>query len=98
MAQLKINAQYFENYNYHEGGEPCWKSKGGISFIIEDFDADTLFYDRERVIEVMKELVARENTSLEKFEYISHELTFAEPIVIPNYVFQKFYTRICENS
>ena len=98
MAQLKINAQYFENYNFHEGGEPCWKSKGGASFIIEDFDADTLFYDRERVVEVMKELVARENTPLEKFEYISHELTFAKPIVIPNYVFEKFYARILENN
>lgn len=46
MATLKINVQYSENYNYYEGGEPCWKVKGGTSFIIEDFDADTIFYDR----------------------------------------------------
>lgn len=94
MATLKINVQYSENYNYYEGGEPHWKATGGTSFIIEDFDADTIFYDRERAVEVMKMLVAAESTPLEKFEYISHELTFAQPIVVQNDRFEELYAQI----
>ena len=95
---LKIHTQYYENYNVGPQGfntygdkQPHWKPKGGHTFIIEDFDSEFLFYDEETTVEVLKKLVAKQNSVAEKFEYIEHELVFGEPTPIKNSDFMALY-------
>ena len=95
---LKIHTQYYENYNVGPEGFnlygdklPHWKPKGGHTFVIEDFDTDYLFYDEEATVEVLKKLVAQQNSVAEKFEYIEHELVFGEPTPIKNSDFMALY-------
>ena len=95
---LKIHTQYYENYNVGPQGfntygdkQPHWKPKGGHTFIIEDFDSEFLFYDEEATVEVLKKLVAKQNSVAEKFEYIEHELVFGEPTPIKNSDFMALY-------
>lgn len=95
---LKIHTQYYENYNVGPQGfntygdkQPHWKPKGGHTFIIEDFDSEFLFYDEEATVEVLKKLVAQQNSVAEKFEYIEHELVFGEPTPIKNSDFMALY-------
>ena len=95
---LKIHTQYYENYNVGPEGfntygdkQPHWKPKGGHTFIIKDFDSDFLFYDEEATVEVLKKLVAKQNSVAEKFEYIEHELVFGEPTPIKNSDFMALY-------
>ena len=95
---LKIHTQYYENYNVGPEGfntygdkQPHWKPKGGHTFIIEDFDSEFLFYDEEATVEVLKKLVAEQNSVAEKFEYIEHELVFGEPTPIKNSDFMALY-------
>ena len=91
MTKLTIQTQYYENYNvgpegFNEYGDkqPHWKPKGGHEFVIEDFDADYLFYDEATTVEVLKGLVSNQNSVAEKFEYISHEVSFGDATEIPN--------------
>ena len=95
---LKIHTQYYENYNVGPQGfntygdkQPHWKPKGGHTFVIEDFDSEFLFYDEEATVEVLKKLVAQQNSVAEKFEYIEHELVFGEPTPIKNSDFMALY-------
>ena len=95
---LKIHTQYYENYNVGPEGFniygdklPHWKPKGGHTFIIEDFDSEFLFYDEEATVEVLKKLVAEQNSVAEKFEYREHELVFGEPTPIKNSDFMALY-------
>ncbi len=89
MTTLIIHSQYYENYNVGPEGVntygdklPHWKPKGGHEFVINDFDADDLFYDEENVVSAIKSLIANQSNDYEKFEYISHELKFGEPTEI----------------
>lgn len=89
MTTLKIECQYYENYNVGPEGfntygdcQPHWKPKGGHTFAIRDFDPDFLFYDEDQVVEAIKALVASKANQACKFEYINHELIFSEPEVI----------------
>ena len=95
---LKIHTQYYENYNVGPEGfntygdkQPHWKPKGGHTFVIKDFDSEFLFYDEEATVEVLKKLVAKQNSVAEKFEYIEHELVFGEPTPIKNSEFMSLY-------
>lgn len=94
MAKLIIQTQYYENYNVNAEGfnlegdkQPHWKPKGGHEFVIPDFDSDFLFYEEGQSVEVLKKLIAAQETVASKFEYISHELSFGEPTEIK---FNKF--------
>ena len=80
MTTLIIRSQYYETYS--DTMTPHWKPKGGHEFVINDFDAEDLFYDEENVVNVIKSLVAKQSNDYEKFEYISHELKFGEPTEI----------------
>ena len=89
MTTLNIHCQYYENYNvgpegFNTYGDklPHWKPKGGHTFVIRDFDADFLFYDEVGAINAIKALVASKANEACKFEYIDHELIFAEPEVV----------------
>ena len=102
MAKLTIQTQYYENYNVNAEGfnlegdkQPHWKPKGGHEFVIPDFDSDFLFYDEEQTVEVLKKLIAAQESVAEKFEYISHELSFGEPTEIK---FNKFMQLFAETN
>ena len=98
MSKLIIQTQYYENYNVNAEGfnlegdkQPHWKPKGGHEFVIPHFDDSFLFYDEERTVEVLKKLIAAQETVAEKFEYISHELSFGEPTEIQFNKFSHMY-------
>ena len=80
MTTLIIHSQYYENYS--DTMTPHWKPKVCHEFVINEFDANDLFYDEENVVNAIKSLVAKQSNDYEKFEYISHELKFGEPTEI----------------
>ena len=73
---IVAKCQYYENYNVDANGfgeVPHWKPKGGYTFKFP-IDSDTLFYSDDEVItEAIKEMVAKENTIVEKFELVEWE-------------------------
>lgn len=98
MTTLKIECQYYENYNvgpegFNTYGDklPHWKPKGGHTFVIRDFDPDFIFYDEDQVVQAIKALVASKATVACKFEYLSHEVVFGEPEVIELNEFMTHY-------
>ena len=82
-STVLVHTEYHENYNVGPegfGATPHWKSKGGHTFSIE-LDADILMY-ADNVEQIFKQLVERQSTIAEKFEYISHEIQCQEPTVL----------------
>ena len=90
---VQISAQYYENYNFENGGTPHWKPKGEQVFTLRA-DTDLFFYGEEMCIEAIKVMLARYNDSLNKFEYISHEIIFQEPMVLDEYLFENTFNQI----
>lgn len=91
MTKLIIQTQYYENYNvgpegFNEYGDkqPHWKPKGGHEFVIDNFDADFLFYDEVNTIKAITKLISDQNSVAEKFEYISHDVSFGDPSKLKN--------------
>ena len=91
MTKLTIQTQYYENYNvgpegFNEYGDkqPHWKPKGGHEFVIDNFDADFLFYDEVNTIKAITKLISDQNSVAEKFEYISHDVSFGDPSKLKN--------------
>ena len=84
-ANLLVHCQYFENYNVDANGfgeVPHWKPKGGHTFTMP-VDSDTVFYaDEDKLIQAIKNLVESQNSIVEKFEYIEHELVTSEPTLV----------------
>ena len=84
-AKVIVHCQYFENYNVGPDGfgeTPHWKPKGGFDFVMP-IDSDTMFYaDTNVVVQAIKNLVEKQNTIGERFEYIDHEMVFSEPFVV----------------
>ena len=75
---VRVNAQRYENYGFHEGREH-WKPKGGTLFVIEDVDMDEVTYSwEEQIVAAIKEQLDANSNDLEKFEYIDHEVIFSE--------------------
>jgi len=84
-ANLLVHCQYYENYNVDANGfgeVPYWKPKGGHTFKMP-VDSDTVFYtDEDKLIQAIKNLVESQNSIVEKFEYIEHELVTSEPTLV----------------
>ena len=91
---VQITAQYFENYNFFDGGTPHWKPKGGQVFNMY-VDSDLFFYTEDMCVEAIKVMLEEQCDKLNKFEYISHELIFSEPIVLDNDKFESIFDKIC---
>jgi len=82
-STVLVHTQYHENYNVGPegfGATPHWKPKGGHTFSIE-MDVDILMY-ADNVEQIFAQLVERQSTIAEKFEYISHEIQWQEPTVL----------------
>ena len=84
-AKVIVHCQYFENYNVGPEGfgeVPHWKPKGGFDFVMP-IESDVLFYaDTEVVVNAIKNLVEKQNTIGDRFEYLDHEVLFQEPSVV----------------
>lgn len=75
---VRVNAQRYENYGFHEGRE-YWKPKGGTYFTVEDVDSDVVDYaDKNLIKEALIEQLESFSNDLERYEYIDHEVIFSE--------------------
>jgi hypothetical protein len=90
---VQISAQYYENYNFENGGTPNWKPKGEQVFTLRA-DTDLFFYGEEMCIEAIKTMIASKTDRLNKFEYISHEIIFQEPMVLDEDQFETTFNQI----
>ena len=84
-VKVVVNCQYYENYNVGPDGfgeVPYWKPKGGHTFEMP-IDSDVVFYaDTEVVVQAIKNMVEKQNSIAEKFEYREHEFVSVEPSVV----------------
>ena len=85
---VQITAQYYENYAAHnsdwDGKREGWKAKGGQVFQIYA-DSDDFFYGEEDCIEAIKSLLKEQSNPYCKYEYVSHEIIFSEPITLEGF-------------
>ena len=89
QVKVKVQAQYFENYNVDADGfnnygdkKPHWKLKGGQEFIFP-VDSDYVIYvDEKEMIEAIDQMLANQSNVDCKYEYISHDVDFGEPIIL----------------
>ena len=84
----QITAQYYENYG--DSKNPYWKAKGGQIFNVY-VDADDFFYSQDVAVEAIQELLSKQSDWHGKYEYLSYELIFAEPIVLSDRDFEKSF-------
>ena len=84
-GKILVHCQYYENYNVGPDGfgeVPYWKPKGGHTFEMP-IDSDVVFYaDTEVVLQAIKNMVEKQNSIAEKFEYREHEFVSVEPSVV----------------
>ena len=84
-GKVLVHCQYYENYNVGPNGfgeVPYWKPKGGHTFEMP-IDSDVVFYaDTEVVLQAIKDMVEKQNSIAEKFEYREHEFVSVEPSVV----------------
>lgn len=84
-GKVLVHCQYYENYNVGPDGfgeVPYWKPKGGHTFEMP-IDSDVVFYaDTEVVVQAIKNMVEKQNSIAEKFEYREHEFVSVEPSVV----------------
>lgn len=83
---LNIYAQVYENYG--ENQYPIWKAKGGQIFQTR-VDMNDFMYVENDCIKALKKLVRENSNDYIKFEYVSHELIFSEPIIIEEEKFEE---------
>lgn len=84
-GKVLVHCQYYENYNVGPDGfgeVPYWKPKGGHTFEMP-IDSDIVFYgDTQVVVQAIKNMVEKQNSIAEKFEYREHEFVSVEPSVV----------------
>lgn len=95
--KVRINTQYYENYNFYDGGEPHWKAKGGYSFILR-VDSDLFLYDEDVCVDAIRQMLKEYNTDLELFEYRSHELIFHDEVELNKDRFEVLFNKMAQNK
>jgi hypothetical protein len=78
INKVLIHTQYEENYGFHEGNFH-WKPKGGHTFQIE-MDADLMMFSDPA--KVFSKMLESQNTDLERFTYLDHEIQFHTPTIL----------------
>ena len=95
QVKIKVQAQYFENYNVDADGfihnnhcynygdkKPHWKPKGGQEFIFP-VDSDWIMYvDSSELAESIDQMLANQSNVACKYEYLEHDVDFGTPIVL----------------
>ena len=91
---VQITAQNFENNNCFSDFTPHWKPKGSQVFNMY-VDTYLFLYYHDTCIEAIKVMLEEYCDNLNKFEYISYELIFSEPIVLDGDKFESILNKIC---
>jgi hypothetical protein len=79
-VELRINAQYFENYNVTGEGEPSFRPKGGQVFTCAIDPELLLHVGNEGLINACEEVLKAHSNGAIQFTYRSHEVLFSDPI------------------
>jgi hypothetical protein len=80
MINVLVSAQYYENYSDTE--TPYWKPKGGVDFSFP-VDSELVMYVRREFLEnVLIKMVEKQSNDYSRYEYLSHEVKFSNPIVV----------------
>ena len=80
MCNVLVSAQYYENYS--DTDVPYWKPKGGADFTFP-VDSDLVTYAAHGALEYsLAKMVSAQSNGYARYEYISHEVKFSEPIVV----------------
>jgi hypothetical protein len=92
MVTIRVISQSLENYSFLENGEidgvnPYWKCKGGQVFEIKVDGDFVMIVDKSVMIQGIKTFLERHSNVGWKYEYISHEVIFGNPIVIDSDTF-----------
>lgn len=90
---VRIESQYYENYGSAEA--PHWKPKGGQEFSIR-IDSDILFYNKEGAETVIALMLERWSNEYARYELISMEPIFCEPIELGTDIFNALYDAQCD--
>ncbi len=86
-ATIKITAQYYENYGFHEGTER-WKPKGGADFEIE-VNSDLLMYaDNSDIRTAIDTALKNYSNELARYTYIEHDVVFGKTEVLDTAEFE----------
>jgi len=80
MISILVSAQYYENYS--DSKNPYWKPKGGADFSFP-VDSDLAIYAcKEDLKAALMKMVEDQGNEYSRYEYISHEFKFSDPIVV----------------
>jgi hypothetical protein len=80
MISILVSAQYYENYS--DSKNPYWKPKGGADFSFP-VDSDLAIYAcKEDLKNALMKMVEEQGNEYSRYEYISHEFKFSDPIVV----------------
>jgi hypothetical protein len=78
-ADIRITAQYYENYS--DNDTPYWKPKGGTEFIIKGVDPNPVMFAAPGEVEkAIENLLYEHSNSHAKYTLIDWEFIFSEPI------------------
>jgi hypothetical protein len=81
-AELRIQTQYFENYNLTGEGEPNFKPKGVQIFTCRIDPEITLHVGFDGLIKACQDMLNNHSNGAVRFNYINHEVLFGEPIEV----------------
>ena len=80
MISILVSAQYYENYS--DSKNPYWKPKGGADFSFP-VDSDLAIYAcKDDLKASLMKMVEDQGNEYSRYEYISHEFKFSDPIVV----------------
>jgi hypothetical protein len=80
---IQITAQVYENYSYAEG-LTNWKPKGSQMFTMI-VDAEIFLYLKDEAIGTIQRLLDKYSNKLCRFDYVSHEIIFQQPIALDGF-------------
>jgi hypothetical protein len=79
-VELRIQAQYFENYNLTGEGEPNFRPKGAQVFTCQINPEMLIHVGHEGLISACEDVLKRHSNGAVRFAYLSHEVNFSDPI------------------
>tara|TARA_Y100000385_G_scaffold76402_2_gene77353 strand:+ start:5339 stop:5629 length:291 start_codon:yes stop_codon:yes gene_type:complete len=82
QVKIKVQTQYFENISL--SSVPCFKPRGGQEFIFPCDSDFVMGVELNELVETIEVMLKNYSNAHYKYEYMSHDIEFHEPIVIEN--------------
>jgi hypothetical protein len=84
QVKIKVQTQYFENISL--SSVPCFKPRGGQEFIFPCNSDFVMGVELNELVETIELMLKNYSNAPHryKYEYMSHDIEFHEPIVIEN--------------